>query len=166
MGQLKEGQVSIQGALNELIEAGYLSRKKFKDGTGEYTLHWEPYAKSPNVENPNLENLHVLNRQNIPSKGKGKDKEKEEATSEGIPLKNLLKQLYETLTQEGGREANLFYKKYGIKDKSQVQDAVLDLEIRLTNRGRKPKNMYELRREWDYYCSDVLDSKYKNKPWD
>jgi hypothetical protein len=58
--QCKDGIDSIRGGVQELENAGYLQRIKFKNDKGfwdiEYILHIAPYWLNPMLENPTSEN--------------------------------------------------------------------------------------------------------------
>ena len=59
--QQNDGVGSIQSAMKELKEFGYISYEKHYDGTGTYTLNDNPNIENPNIENPNMENPNMEN---------------------------------------------------------------------------------------------------------
>lgn len=64
-----EGESLVRAALNELINAGYLTRTKYKDEQGffrcKYDLYPTPSLQNPSVENPCVENPRKENHRNI-----------------------------------------------------------------------------------------------------
>lgn len=64
--QQKDGQDSIQSALDELKEYHYVTYEKHSDGTGTYHLNDEPKTEKPNQENPKLGNSTRIKKEQLP----------------------------------------------------------------------------------------------------
>lgn len=77
---LKDGKSSIQSALKELEENGYLVRVQTKDENGrfsstDYTLYEIPLAEKPLTENPSTDNLLTENQPQLNTNKLNKNKE-------------------------------------------------------------------------------------------
>lgn len=77
---LKDGKSSIQSALKELEENGYLVRVQTKDENGrfsstDYTLYEIPLAEKPLTENPSTDNLSAENQPQLNTNKLNKNKE-------------------------------------------------------------------------------------------
>lgn len=77
---LKDGKSSIQSALKELEENGYLVRVQTKDENGrfsstDYTLYEIPLAEKPLTENPSTDNLSTENQPQLNTNKLNKNKE-------------------------------------------------------------------------------------------
>ncbi len=59
--QIHSGQSKIRACLTLLKDKGWIEYIKFKDGTGEYTINFEPspFVENKHVDKPSVENPHV-----------------------------------------------------------------------------------------------------------
>ncbi len=66
--QLKEGTESIRSAITELKEYGYIDYAKHYDGTGIYTLSYDPNAGNPNMGITTMVKPDCINKKDLPNK--------------------------------------------------------------------------------------------------
>lgn len=100
---LKEGKSSIRTTMNELIQYGYVERKRIKDEKGIFVGINYIVFESPKLTSPKFGNLNVGNRtqlnNNIINKQFNKDNNKIEFFNEimsfGNYSKNMLLEFYE-----------------------------------------------------------------------
>ncbi len=76
--QMKDGERSIKGAIDELKELGYIVYYKHQDGSGDYHILYEPKLHNEDKNSPKLQNANVntvkmaernaINKIDIPNK--------------------------------------------------------------------------------------------------
>jgi len=64
--QQKDGHDSIQSALEELKQYGYVQYEKHSNGTGTYHLDDEPKTEKPNQENPIMGKSLPIKKEQLP----------------------------------------------------------------------------------------------------
>lgn len=138
-GQRKSGKTAVYAIINELLQVGYLTRKKHADGTLDYLVREratgsEPDSGNPDLGNPDQGNPDLGNQPLVSTDSKQALKKATRTEKAAAPL-SLPEWLDPELWQEwidyrqkrDKKKATDFSKRIWLRDMTAVRDAGLDV---------------------------------------